>query len=63
MPLNETHLGLIALLFPAAPLIHVLRHPLDVVIVGVLESSHAWLLLRLRPGDARETLCAGAWIW
>ncbi len=32
MPLNETHLGLIALLFPGAPLIHVLRHPLDVVL-------------------------------
>lgn len=32
MPLNETHLGLIALLFPDAPLIHVLRHPLDVVL-------------------------------
>jgi tetratricopeptide (TPR) repeat protein len=32
MPLNETHLGLIALLFPHSPLIHVLRHPLDVVL-------------------------------
>jgi tetratricopeptide (TPR) repeat protein len=32
MPLNETHLGLIALMFPQAPLIHVLRHPLDVVV-------------------------------
>jgi len=32
MPLNETHLGLIALIFPRAPLIHVLRHPLDVVL-------------------------------
>jgi tetratricopeptide (TPR) repeat protein len=32
MPLNETHLGLIALLFPDAPLIHVVRHPLDVVL-------------------------------
>jgi tetratricopeptide (TPR) repeat protein len=32
MPLNETHLGLIALLFPASPLLHVLRHPLDVVL-------------------------------
>ena len=32
MPLNETHLGLIALMFPAAPLIHVLRHPLDAVL-------------------------------
>jgi len=32
MPLNETHLGLIALLFPDAKLIHVVRHPLDVVL-------------------------------
>ncbi len=32
MPLNETNLGLISLLFPQAPLIHVLRHPLDVVL-------------------------------
>jgi tetratricopeptide (TPR) repeat protein len=32
MPLNETHLGLIALMFPASPLIHVVRHPLDVVL-------------------------------
>jgi Flp pilus assembly protein TadD len=31
MPLNETHLGLVALIFPRAPLIHVLRHPLDIV--------------------------------
>jgi tetratricopeptide (TPR) repeat protein len=32
MPLNEMHLGLIALLFPDAPLIHVIRHPLDAVL-------------------------------
>ena len=32
MPLNETDLGLIHLLFPQAPIIHVLRHPLDVVV-------------------------------
>jgi tetratricopeptide (TPR) repeat protein len=32
MPLNEMHLGLIALIFPDAPLIHVRRHPLDVVL-------------------------------
>ena len=32
MPLNETHIGLIALVFPTAPLVHVLRHPLDVVL-------------------------------
>ncbi|HBF30246.1 MAG TPA: pilus assembly protein [Rhizobium sp.] len=32
MPLNETHMGLIALMFPQAPLVHVLRHPLDIVL-------------------------------
>jgi tetratricopeptide (TPR) repeat protein len=32
MPLNETHLGLIGLIFPASPVLHVLRHPLDVVL-------------------------------
>ncbi|MGH6828472.1 MAG: sulfotransferase [Rhizomicrobium sp.] len=32
MPLNETHLGLIGLMFPESPIVHVLRHPLDVVI-------------------------------
>jgi tetratricopeptide (TPR) repeat protein len=32
MPLNETHLGLIHLLFPESPLLHVVRHPLDVVL-------------------------------
>ena len=32
MPLNETHLGLIDLIFPAAPIIHLIRHPLDVVL-------------------------------
>ena len=32
MPLNETHLGLISLVFPRSPLIHLQRHPLDVVL-------------------------------
>ena len=32
MPLNETNLGLIHLLFPEAPVVHLLRHPLDVVL-------------------------------
>ncbi len=32
MPLNEIHLGLIASAFPGAPLIHLVRHPLDVVL-------------------------------
>jgi tetratricopeptide (TPR) repeat protein len=32
MPLNEMHLGLIAMIFPQAPLIHMIRHPLDVMV-------------------------------
>ncbi len=32
MPLNETHLGLISLVFPQSPVIHMIRHPLDVVL-------------------------------
>lgn len=32
MPLNETHLGLIQLLFPASPIVHLVRHPLDVIL-------------------------------
>ncbi len=32
MPLNETHLGLIHLIFPQSPIIHVRRHPLDILI-------------------------------
>jgi hypothetical protein len=32
MPLNETHIGLIALMFPEAPMVHVIRHPLDVMV-------------------------------
>ena len=38
MPLNEFHLGLIALMFPQSPLLHVVRHPLDVVVSAF---SHA----------------------
>jgi hypothetical protein len=32
MPLNETHLGLIHLIFPRSPILHVRRHPLDILI-------------------------------
>ncbi|HTZ70738.1 MAG TPA: sulfotransferase [Acetobacteraceae bacterium] len=32
MPLNEVNLGLIALLFPQSPILHLTRHPLDVVV-------------------------------
>lgn len=32
MPLNETNMGLISLIFPKSPIIHVVRHPLDVIV-------------------------------
>ena len=32
MPLNENRLGLIHLLFPTSPIVHVIRHPLDIVL-------------------------------
>jgi tetratricopeptide (TPR) repeat protein len=32
MPLNEVELGLISLLFPQSPVLHLIRHPLDVVV-------------------------------
>jgi transposase len=50
-PLNETHLGLIGLMFPESPLIHVLRHPLDVML-------SCGLSFCIRPGDCRPELRA-----
>ena len=32
MPLNEIHLGMISMVFPKSPIIHLHRHPLDVVL-------------------------------
>jgi len=32
MPLNETHLGMIHLVFPGSPVVHLHRHPLDVIL-------------------------------
>jgi len=32
MPLNEVHLGLISRIFPDSPIIHLVRHPLDVIV-------------------------------
>ncbi len=32
MPLNESNMGLISLIFPKSPIVHVLRHPLDVIV-------------------------------
>ncbi len=39
MPLNEMHLGLIHLLFPASPVVYLRRHPLDIVCSN-FESFH-----------------------
>jgi tetratricopeptide (TPR) repeat protein len=51
MPLNETHIGLIGLVFPAAPIIHLVRHPLDVMVSAMSNHfTHGW-----RCGMALET--------
>ena len=59
MPLNETHLGLIALLFPEAPLIHVLRHPLDIMVSAFSNQFTHGFYLRLRSGNGGAPLRAG----
>lgn len=38
MPLNEVHLGLIGLIFPNAPLLHLIRHPLDIMVSAMSNS-------------------------
>jgi len=43
MPLNETHLGLIDRVFPRSPKIHLIRHPLDVVLSNFFtELTHGY---------------------
>ena len=55
MPLNETHLGLMALLFPASPIIHVVRHPLDVVLsVFSNQLTHGFYCAYERESAARH---------
>ena len=55
MPLNETQLGLIGLLFPEAPLIHVLRHPLDVLLsVFANQLTHGFFCAFELEGVARH---------
>ncbi len=58
MPLNETHLGLIALMFPEAPLIHVRAPSAGRGAVGVLQLSDARVLLRRRAGERGAALRA-----
>ena len=55
MPLNETHLGLIALLFPQSPLIHVIRHPLDIMVSARSNhSTHGFLCASALESAARH---------
>ncbi len=55
MPLNEMHLGLIALIFPRSPLIHILRHPLDVIVsVFSHQLSHGYLCANALESVARH---------
>jgi tetratricopeptide (TPR) repeat protein len=55
MPLNEMHLGLIALIFPHSPLIHVVRHPLDVIVsVFSHQLSHGYFCANALESIARH---------
>jgi tetratricopeptide (TPR) repeat protein len=55
MPLNEMHLGLIALTFPHSPLIHVIRHPLDVIVsMFSHELSHGYFCANALESIARH---------
>jgi TPR repeat protein/Tfp pilus assembly protein PilF len=55
MPLNEMHLGMIALIFPRSPLIHVLRHPLDVIVsVFSHDLSHGYFCANALESAARH---------
>ena len=55
MPLNEWHLGLIGMVFPASPLILLVRHPLDVVLsVFGNELTHGFHCAYSLEGAARH---------
>ena len=59
MPLNETHLGMIHLVFPQSPVVHLLRHPLDVVLSTFFVDLTSWPSMFLPAEDCRHTLPAG----
>ena len=55
MPLNEFHLGLIALIFPKSPLLHIVRHPLDVVVSAFSHAmTHGYSCTNSLEGVARH---------
>lgn len=70
MPLNETHLGLIHLVFPESPIIHLIRHPLDVILscyfndlthgfnmaYGLESAAHHYVLIRELVDHYREQM-------
>ena len=59
MPLNETHLGLISLLFPNSPIIHVIRHPLDVLLSVYSNHLTHGFFCAAQTGDHRPALRSG----
>ncbi|HEX2942271.1 MAG TPA: sulfotransferase [Rhodopila sp.] len=64
MPLNETHLGLIGLMFPAAPLIHVIRHPLDIMVSAISNHlSHGFFCATALETAARHYMRVMDLVW
>lgn len=58
MPLNEVHLPLIRLAFPASPLVRVRRHPLDTVVSVMMHDMTHGSGCGDRPEDAAHHLAA-----
>ena len=56
--LNEMHLGLIGLVLPQAPLIHVVRHPFDVVLSVFSNLMTYGYFCGAEPGKCGAALCA-----
>ena len=56
MPLNETHLGLISLVFPRSPIIHIVRHPADVVLSAFSNHMTHGFCCSVRVGNCCSAL-------
>ena len=59
MPFNEIWLPLIRMAFPRSPIVHVIRHPLDVCVSMMANNITHGFQLRLPDRGHRASLCSG----
>ena len=55
-PHNAIHVGLLALLFPQSPIIHISRHPLNSCLSAYFSNFKVGTPLHFQPGEYRTTL-------